>query len=51
MSIKLIKFFVANDLKLAVKLNADGIYLSSKNNDFKPLNIKKDNFEYHRFSS
>ena len=42
--LKLIKFFVANDLTLAVKLNADGIYLSSKNNDFKPLNIKKNDF-------
>ena len=43
--LKLIKFFVANDLTLAVKLNADGIYLSSKNNDFKPLNIKKNDFD------
>ena len=42
---KLIKFFVANDLKLAIKLKADGIYLSSKNNDFKPLNIKKIDFD------
>ena len=40
-----IKFFVANDLKLAIKLKADGIYLSSKNNDFKPLNIKKNDFD------
>ena len=43
--LKLIKFFVANDLKLAIKLKADGIYLSSKNNDFKPLNIKKNDFD------
>ena len=43
--LKLIKFFVANDLKLAIKLKADGIYLSSKNNDFKPLNIKKIDFD------
>ena len=43
--LKLVKFFVANDLKLAIKLKADGIYLSSKNNDFKPLNIKKIDFD------
>ena len=42
--LKLIKFFVANDLELAIKLKANGIYLSSKNNDFKPLNIKKNDF-------
>ncbi|MEC7168880.1 MAG: thiamine phosphate synthase [Pseudomonadota bacterium] len=38
------KFFVANNISLAVKLNADGIYLSSKNKEFKSLNLKKDNF-------
>ena len=43
--LKLIKFFVANDLELAIKLKANGIYLSSKNNDFKPLNIKKIDFD------
>ena len=43
--LKFIKFYVANNLKLAIKLNADGIYLSSKNNDFKPLNIKKNDFD------
>ena len=42
--LKFIRFFVANNLKLATKLKADGVYLSSKNNDFKPLNIKKNNF-------
>ena len=31
MQIKTIKFFVANNIKLAVKLNSDGIYLSSRN--------------------
>ena len=29
--LKTVKFFVANNLELAVKLNSDGIYLSSKN--------------------
>ena len=43
--LKLIRFFVVNDLKMAIKLNADGIYLSSKYKDFKPLNIKKNNFD------
>ena len=43
--LKLIRFFVVNDLKMAIKLNADGIYLSSKYRDFKPLNIKKNNFD------
>ena len=39
-----IRFFVANNIKLAIKLKADGVYLSSKNNDFKALNVRKDNF-------
>ena len=43
--LKLIRFFVVHDLKMAIKLNADGIYLSSKYKDFKPLNIKKNNFD------
>ncbi len=43
--LKFIKFFVANDLKLAIKLNADGIYLSSKNKEFKPLNVRRNNFD------
>ena len=43
--LKFIRFYVANNLKLAIKLNADGIYLSSNNNDFKPLNIKKNDFD------
>ena len=41
---KHIKFFVANDIKLAVNLKADGLYLSSKNVDFKSLNLKRKNF-------
>ena len=43
--LKFIRFYVANNLKLAIKLNADGIYLSSNNNNFKPLNIKKKDFD------
>ena len=39
-----IKFFVANNLKLAIKLGSDGIYLSAKNNSFRSLNLKKNNF-------
>jgi len=42
--LRLIKFYVANDLKLGVLLNADGIYLSSYNKTFKTLNLKKLNF-------
>ena len=38
------RFFVANDLKLAVKLKADGIYLSAKNTSLKSLNLKRSNF-------
>ena len=36
-----IKFFVANNLKLAKKLSSDGIYLSAKNREFKYLYLKK----------
>tara|TARA_B100000767_G_scaffold150764_1_gene141958 strand:- start:8912 stop:9487 length:576 start_codon:yes stop_codon:yes gene_type:complete len=42
--LKLIKFFVANDINLCVALNSDGIYLSSYNKAFKSLNLKKSNF-------
>ena len=42
--IKSIDFFVANDLNLARKLHADGIYLSSYNKSFKPLLFKKSKF-------
>ena len=42
---KAIKFFVANDIKLAIILNSDGIYLSSYNKELKFLNYKKSNFE------
>tara|TARA_B100000575_G_C23122306_1_gene649662 strand:- start:725 stop:1300 length:576 start_codon:yes stop_codon:yes gene_type:complete len=42
--IKGISLFIANDTNLAVKLNSDGIYLSAKNHDFKPLNFKRRSF-------
>jgi thiamine monophosphate synthase len=42
---KAIKFYVANDIKLAILLNSDGIYLSSYNKRLKFLNYKKSNFE------
>ena len=34
---KLIKFYISNEIKLAIKLNLDGIYLPSFNNSFKHL--------------
>ena len=39
--LKSIKFFVANNINLAVKLSSDGIYLSSYNKSLKPLSQKK----------
>ncbi len=42
---KSIEFFVGNDLKLAVKLESDGIYLSSYNSNLKVLSYKKSNFK------
>ena len=39
--LKLVKFFVANDLKLAIKLKADGIYLSAYNKNLSSLFLKK----------
>ena len=41
---KNIKFFVANDLVLAVRLGSDGVYLSAKNRSFKTLNLNRKNF-------
>ena len=39
------KFFLANNIKLAFKLDLDGVYLPSFNNDLKHLNFpKKKNF-------
>jgi len=43
--LKLIKFFVANDIYLANLLQADGIYISSYNKSLRFLNYKKYNFE------
>ena len=43
--LKLIDFYVANDRKLVVKLNSDGIYLSSFNKNLKKLNYNKSNFK------
>ena len=42
--LKDVKFFVANDLKVAVKLKADGIYISAKNTSLKFLNLRRSNF-------
>ena len=42
--IKSIKFYVANDIKLAKKISSDGIYLSSYNRSLKILNLRKKNF-------
>ena len=39
--IKSNKVFIANNIKLAVSLNSDGIYLSSFNKNLKFLNYKK----------
>ena len=39
-----IAFFVANNIKLAKDLKADGIYLSAHNLGFKSLNLKTKNF-------
>ena len=39
------KFYLSNDIKLAIKLDLDGVYLPSFNNDLKHLNFpKKKNF-------
>ena len=43
--LKAIKFYVANNIKLAIILKSDGVYLSSFNKDLRFLNYKKPNFE------
>ena len=43
--LKGIKFYIANNIKLANLLNSDGIYLSSYNKDLKFLIFRKFNFE------
>ena len=42
--IKKIKFYLSNNIKLAIKLNLDGAYIPSFNNNYKHLsyNFKKD---------
>ena len=41
---KLIKFYVANDINLAVSTKADGVYLSAHNKNFFRLNLKRSKF-------
>ncbi len=36
---KKLKFYLANNFKIALKLDLDGVYLPSFNNDFKHLNF------------
>ena len=43
--LKAIKFYVANNIKLAVILKSDGIYLSSFNKKLRFLNYRKPNFK------
>jgi thiamine monophosphate synthase len=42
---KAIKFYIANNIKLAISLQSDGVYLSSYEKDLRFLNFKKINFE------
>ena len=42
---KAVKFYIANDLRLAMSLNSDGIYLSSYNKKLNCLNFRKKNFQ------
>ena len=42
--LKSIKFYIANNAKLAILLNSDGIYISAFNKSLKPLSLKKPNF-------
>ena len=41
---KSIEFYVANNTKLAILLNSDGIYISAFNRSYTPLLLKKLNF-------
>jgi len=43
--LRLIKFFVANNIYLATLLKADGIYVSAHNKSLKFLNYKKSTFD------
>ena len=42
--LKQIKFFIANDTKLAIAVKADGLYVSAFNKNLKSLHYKKSNF-------
>ena len=43
--LKSIDFYIANNIKLAISLNSDGLYLSAFNKSYKPLFVKKSNFK------
>jgi thiamine-phosphate pyrophosphorylase len=43
--LKAIKFYIANNIELAISLGADGIYLSSFNKELSFLKFKKINFD------
>ena len=43
--LKAIKFYVANNLKLAIYLNCNGVYISASNNSLKYLANKNSKFE------
>ena len=43
--LKAIKFYIANNISLAIFLNADGIYLSAYNNSLKFLTFKRPTFQ------
>ncbi len=43
--LKAIKFYVANNIRLSILLNSDGVYLSSYNKDLRFLNFKKPHFD------
>ena len=42
---KKIEFYIANNIKLCILLQSDGIYLSSYNRTYRPLNFKNYNFK------
>ena len=42
--LKAIKFYIANNIRLAITLKSDGVYLSSFNKDLRFLNYKKPSF-------
>ena len=43
--LKGVKFYIANNVRLALSANCDGVYISSFNKDLKYLNYKKKNFK------